>query len=211
MTAEYRVFLVDDQPAILKSTARLLRLENFETAAYGSAQEFIDSDNLHARGCLILDLSMPSMNGMDLYQVLLNKKCLLPVIFLTGHGDIGTGVKAMKLGAADFLTKPVQKEELVAAIRSAFLKSRKRHEIELKQKEFQQRLDSLTPRENEVLGRIVAGRLNKQIAAELGTVEQTVKIHRARVMTKMKVDSIAELVRTVETFKSADSHSQPTP
>lgn len=202
MTVPFRVFLVDDQPTLLKAIARLLTLENFEVATYGSAQEFIDSANLNARGCLILDLSMPTMNGMELHQMLIEKKCSLPVIFLTGHGSIETGVKAMKLGAADFLTKPVQKEELINAIRLAFEKSRLSHAAELKLDEFNQRLASLTPRERDVLDQIITGKLNKQIAADLGTVEQTVKIHRARVMTKMKVRSIAELVKAMEVFKS---------
>jgi len=205
MTAQYRVFLVDDQPAILQSVSRLLNLEQVETLTFSSAEEFVDSGNLDARGCLILDLSMPGLNGMDFYQLLLNKKCRLPVIFLTGHGSIETSVKAMKLGAADFLTKPVQKEPLLAAIRSAFEKNRIAHETGLLQDEFQQRLSSLTPREHEVLNLIILGRLNKQIAAELGTVEQTVKIHRSRVMAKMKVRSVADLVRSMEEFKSANN------
>jgi FixJ family two-component response regulator len=203
MTMPGRVFLVDDQPALRKAMARLLTLENFVVVTFASAQEFVDSGNLSAMGCLILDLSMPDMSGMELYQMLLDKKCSLPVIFLTGHGSIETGVKAMKLGAADFLTKPVQKEELLSAIRSAFEKNRLSHEAGLKRDEFNQRLASLTPRERDVLHQIITGRLNKQIAADLGTVEQTVKIHRARVMMKMKVHSLAELVKTVEEFKSA--------
>ncbi len=202
MTVPYRVFLVDDQPTVLKAIARLLTLENFEVATYESAQEFIDSANLNARGCLILDLSMPIINGMELYQMLIEKKCSLPVIFLTGHGSIETGVKAMKLGAADFLTKPMQKEELINAIHLAFEKNRVSHAAELKLNEINQRLASLTPRERDVLDQIITGKLNKQIAADLGTVEQTVKIHRARVMTKMKVRSIAELVKAMEAFKS---------
>jgi len=201
MTMSFRVFLVDDQPAVRKAIARLLALENFEVECYGSAQEFVDSGNLNAKGCLILDLSMPDMNGMELQQMLIEKKCSLPVIFLTGHGSIETGVKAMKLGAADFLTKPVQKDELTGAIRSAFEKSRLSHEAGLKLDEFNQRLASLTPRERDVLAQIITGKLNKQIASDLGTVEQTVKIHRARVMTKMKVRSIAELVKAMEEFK----------
>ena len=202
MTDTFRVFLVDDQPALLKAMARLLTLENFETVSYGSAGEFIASGNLNAMGCLILDLSMPHMDGMQLQQLLRDKKCSLPVIFLTGHGSIEAGVRAMKLGAADFLTKPVQKDTLLAAIRSAFEQCRASHAVELTQHEFSSRLASLTPREQEVLELVIAGRLNKQIAGELGTAEQTVKIHRARVMTKMKVRSIAELVQAMEHYKA---------
>jgi len=208
MSGDFRVFLVDDQPALLKAISRLLTLENIANETYSSAQEFIDSDNLNAQGCLILDLTMPDMSGMELYQTLLEQRCRLPVIFLTGHGTIETGVKAMKLGAADFLTKPVQKEQLIAAIQYAFEKSRLVHESASKCNELSQRLASLTPRETDVLNRIITGRLNKQIAAELGTAEQTVKIHRARVMAKMKVRSLAELVRAMEEFKSVNTLQQ---
>ena len=185
---------------MLKSVSRLLNLENFETATFKSAQEFIESGNVHAKGCLVLDLSMPNMNGMDLYHLLVNQKSSLPVIFLTGHGSIATGIQAMKLGATDFLTKPVQKNELISAIRSAFEKSRVVHETDQKWREFSQRVQSLTPREHEVLSYLVQGKLNKQIAAALGTVEQTIKVHRSRVMIKMKVNSIAELVNKYALF-----------
>lgn len=193
-----RVFLVDDQPAVLKALSRLLVSAGLEVATFGSAQAFLDSGNVDAVGCLVLDLAMPGMNGMELQQELVARVSALPVIFLTGHGDIDTGVQAMKYGAADFLTKPVDGDKLLSAVHTAFELNRQtlldRADID----EIKERLASLTPREREVLALVVEGKLNKQAAAELGTVEKTIKVHRARVMTKMKVRSLAELVRLVD-------------
>ena len=193
-----RVFLVDDQPAVLKALSRLLVSAGLEVASFGSAQAFLDSGNADAVGCLVLDLAMPGMNGMELQQALVARESALPVIFLTGHGDIDTGVQAMKYGAADFLTKPVDGDKLLSAVHAAFELNRQtlldRADID----EIEERLASLTPREREVLALVVEGKLNKQAAAELGTVEKTIKVHRARVMTKMKVRSLAELVRLVD-------------
>ena len=193
-----RVFLVDDQPAVLKALSRLLVSAGFAVTAFGSAQEFLDSGNADALGCLVLDLAMPGMNGMELQQALLARASALPIIFLTGHGDIDTGVQAMKFGAADFLTKPVDGDKLLSAVQAAFDRNRQILSDRAEQDEIKARLDSLTPREREVLELVVEGKLNKQAAAELGTVEKTIKVHRARVMSKMKVRSLAELVRLVD-------------
>ena len=193
-----RVFLVDDQPAVLKALSRLMISAGFEVASFGSAQDFLDSDNANALGCLVLDLAMPGMDGMALQQALAARASALPVIFLTGHGDIDTGVQAMKFGAADFLTKPVDGDKLLSAVRAAVERNRQTHLDRAELEDILERFANLTPRERQVLALIVEGKLNKQAAAELGTVEKTIKVHRARVMTKMKVRSLAELVRLVD-------------
>jgi FixJ family two-component response regulator len=146
----------------------------------------------------VLDLDMPAVNGLELQRILATKGSVLPVIFLTGHGDVPKSVQAMKRGASDFLTKPVNDKDLLAAVRAAIEKDRllRRRQTELS--EIRARLVTLTPREREVLEHVVTGKLNKQIAGDLGTVEQTVKVHRARVMEKLKVQSVAELVRLTE-------------
>ena len=189
------VFIVDDYAPGRKSISRLLRAAGFVVAAFASAQEFLAQYDPAARGCLVLDLAMPEVSGLELQTILADKKSFLPIIFLTAHGDVSTSVQAMKHGAVDFLTKPVNDEDLLAAVRVAIEKDRvlRREQTELF--EIQGRLATLTPREREVLEYVVAGRLNKQIASDLGTVEQTVKVHRAHVMQKMKVNSVAELVR----------------
>jgi FixJ family two-component response regulator len=196
-----QVFLVDDQPAVLKALSRLLSSAGFAVQAYATAQAFLDSmpDNGAAtEGCLVLDLSMPDMGGLALQQVLAARASVLPIIFLTGHGDIDTGVRAMKLGAADFLTKPVDDERLIAAIRLAFEQNRAARSDSDELGDIRRRLASLTPRETEVMQLVVEGLLNKQIAAALGTVEKTVKVHRARVMSKMQVRSVTALVRLAD-------------
>jgi FixJ family two-component response regulator len=195
MSIEPRVFLVDDQADILKALSRLLCSAELEVTTFGSGQDFLDSGNADAPGCLVLDLSMPGMTGLTLQRILTLRSSVLPIIFLTGHGDIGIGVEAMKLGAADFLTKPVDGDKLIAAVRKAIEKNRQAHLSRAELDDINQRLTSLTPREREVLTLVVDGKLNKQAADALGTVEKTIKVHRARVMKKMKVKSLAELVR----------------
>ena len=192
------VFVVDDYAPVRKAISRLLSASGFVVAAFESAEEFLTQHDPQTPGCLVLDLAMPAVNGLQLQGILAEKGSLLPIIFLTAHGDVPKSVQAMKQGAIDFLTKPVNDEDLLAAVRLAVERDRaiRREQTELS--EIRARLATLTPREREVLEYVVAGKLNKQIAGELGTVEQTVKIDRAHVMQKMKAHSVAELVRLSE-------------
>ena len=199
---QQQVFLVDDQPAILKALARLLASAGFAVAPYGSAQAFLASGNAAAPGCLVLDLSMPDMDGMALQQALAAQGSVLPLIFLTGHGDIASGVRAMKQGAFDFLTKPVDADKLVAAVQAALERNVQLRSEDAERDALRLRYDSLTPREREVMALLVEGLLNKQVAAELGTVEKTVKVHRARVMAKMQVRSLTALVRLADRLRT---------
>jgi len=189
------VYLVDDDASVLRGLSRLLAAAGLEVAAFDSPKEFLDDFDPAAPGCLVLDVAMPGLSGPDLQQALAARRSELPIVFLTGHGDIPTSVQAMKRGAADFLTKPVDEETLLAAIRNALEKDRALREAREGLARIERRLAALTPREREVLERVVAGRLNKQIAAELGTVEKTIKVHRASVMRKMGVRTLADLVR----------------
>ena len=192
------VFVVDDDPAVLKGLARVLRSARLEVVTFSSPHEFLEQHDPHAPGCLVLDVAMPGLNGLELQEALKVKGSAIPIIFLTGHGDIPMSVRAMKSGALDFLTKPVNDEDLLRAVNSAFEKDRIERRSRAELDEIQQRLSTLTPREREVLTHVVSGQLNKQIANDLGTVEKTIKVHRARVMEKMKVNSVAELVRLTE-------------
>jgi FixJ family two-component response regulator len=192
------VFVVDDYAPGRKSIARLLHTAGFSVAAFASAKEFLAEYDQQTPGCLILDLAMPEVSGLELQRILAEKGSLLPIIFLTGHGDISKSVQAMKSGASDFLTRPVNDEDLLGAVRVAIEKDRALRREQAELAEIRARLATLTPREREVLEYVVAGKLNKQIAGELGTVEQTVKIHRAHVMQKMRVQSVAELVRLTQ-------------
>src|SRR6266513_884192 len=192
------IFVVDDYAPIRRAVSRLLRAAGFAVAAFGSPQEFLVQYDPRIPGCLVLDLAMPALNGLELQRILAKKGSALPIIFLTGHGDVPKSVQAMKHGASDFLTKPVNDEDLLAAVRVAIEKDHALRREQAELSEIRARLATLTPREREVLEYVVAGKMNKQIAGELGTVEQTVKIHRAHVMQKMRVQSVPELVRLTE-------------
>ncbi len=192
------VFVVDDYAPGRKSIARLLRTAGFAVTAFASAKEFLAQYDPETPGCLVLDLAMPEVSGLELQSILAGKSSLLPIIFLTAHGSVPKSVQAMKRGASDFLTRPVNDEDLLAAVRVAIEKDRALRREQADLSEIQARVARLTPREREVLEYVVAGKLNKQIAGELGTVEQTVKIHRAHVMQKMRVQSVAELVRLTQ-------------
>ena len=192
------VFLVDDQPAVLKGLTRLLTSAGYTVAAFSSARDFLASGRSGDAGCLVLDLSMPDMDGIALQQALAALAGALPVIFLTGHGDLHSGISAMKQGASDFLTKPVDDDRLLAAIEVALARNQAARAEQAEQARIGACLASLTPREHEVMELVIEGMLNKQIAAALGTVEKTVKVHRARVMSKMQVRSVSALVRLVD-------------
>jgi len=179
----------------------LLHVAGFAVAAFPSAEEFLAQYDPQTLGCLVLDVAMPTLNGLELQSLLAKLGSLLPIIFLTGTSDIPQSVRAMKQGASDFLTKPVGDEELLAAVRLAIEKHRARRREQAELSDFRARLATLTPREREVLDHVVAGKLNKQIAGDLGTVEQTIKVHRAHVMEKMRVQSVAELVRLIERYR----------
>jgi FixJ family two-component response regulator len=192
------VYVVDDEPAVTKAMTRLLGAAGFQAVAFNSPRTFLEQYDAKARGCLLLDVSMPELNGIQLQQALIEKNCAIPVIFLTGRGDIPTTVEAMKHGAVDFLTKPVDDTALIAAVKLAFAQEAAEWVVRDEIAVLRQRLAGLTPRENEVLAYMISGRLNKQIAQALGTTEKTIKVHRARVMEKMQVRSMAELVRITE-------------
>ncbi|MGZ8842916.1 MAG: response regulator transcription factor, partial [Pyrinomonadaceae bacterium] len=165
---------------------------------FSSPSEFLEQHNPRAAGCLVLDVAMPGLNGLELQEALRAKGNWIPIIFLTGRGDIAMSVQAMKRGALDFLTKPVDDEKLLKAIGTALKQDRTQRRSRAELDDIKERLATLTPREREVLSHVVSGQLNKQIANDLGTVEKTIKVHRARVMEKMKVNSVAELVRLTE-------------
>ena len=192
------VFLVDDEPGMRKALSRLLGAEGFKVRAFPSAKAFLDSYREDESGCLVLDIAMPDLGGLELQERLSHSGILLPVVFLTGRGDIPMTVQAIKAGAVDFLTKPVNDEALLSAVRAALQRAEEQHERMAETANLRQRHGRLTPREAEVMRYVVAGHLNKQIAAELGIGEQTIKVHRSRVMKKMGVESLADLVRAAE-------------
>lgn len=192
------VFVVDDDAAVRKAVGRLLQAKGIEVAGFASPAEYLAAHDPDAPGCLLLDLELPGIDGLELQQMLASRGGTLPIIFLSAHGDVPISVQAMKMGAVDFLTKPVHHDVLGAAVAAAFEKDRADRLARADLAEIDARLASLTPREREVLDHVITGQLNKQIAGDLGTGEHTVKVHRARVMEKMKVQSLAELVRLVE-------------
>lgn len=192
------VYVVDDDADMRKALQRLLESAGLQVACFGSAQDFLATHDRHSAACLLLDLSMPGLNGLQLQRELEQMASPLPIVFLTGRGDIAASVQAMKHGATDFLTKPVDDEELLAAVHEALATDRQRRRGSAEREHIAQCLASLTERERQVLEQIVAGRLNKQIAAALGTVEKTIKFHRGNLMRKMGVRTVAELVKLAE-------------
>ncbi|MGD0208456.1 MAG: response regulator transcription factor [Verrucomicrobiota bacterium] len=193
------VFVVDDDASVRKSLSRLLRSGGYTAETFASATEFLASGrHQQSPACLVLDVRMPGLTGMELQERLRALKSTLAIIFITGHGDIPTSVQAMKSGAVDFLPKPFDDTQLLAAVARAIAKSVHDRQTRAEIESIHERLATLTPREREVLELVVRGMLNKQVAADLGTVEKTIKVHRARVMEKMQVQSLAELVRFAE-------------
>jgi FixJ family two-component response regulator len=189
------VFLVDDDVAIRKALTRGLTAEGFSVRSFANAEDFLEEHDPEIPGCLVADVAMPGASGLELQRMLTASGCGRPIVFITGRGSIPMSVQAMRAGAVSFLPKPVHLTELVAAIREAFEKDRRIREQRAAHESINARLTLLTAREREVLDLVVAGKLNKQIAAELGAAEKTVKVHRGRVMAKLRVRSVAELVR----------------
>jgi FixJ family two-component response regulator len=197
------VRVVDDDEAFRTAITRLLKAGGYDVQAYSSAGEFLLEEEDSRPGCVVLDLKMPGPDGLELQSAIARRANPLPIVFLTGHGDIAASVRAMKNGAEDFLTKPVKKEALFAAIESALVRDDRRRSEREEGDRIRRRFEALSPRERAVLEHVVAGRLNKQIASAIGTSERTVKAHRARVMRKMGASSVAELVRSADRLARA--------
>jgi FixJ family two-component response regulator len=195
---EATVYVVDDDPSVRAGLSRLLQSMGLTVKTFASAREFLEQAVSEEPGCLIVDLRMPAMNGLELQEQLMTRNLNLPVIFLTGYGTVPASVRAMKRGAVDFLEKPVDDQVLLDVIYQALEEDRKNRRNLSEAKFIQDRLKSLTPREYEVFTLITAGLLNKQVAYELGTAEKTIKVHRARIMEKMHCESLAQLVRLAE-------------
>jgi FixJ family two-component response regulator len=194
----FTVFIVDDDPGALKALSRLVRAKGYDTQSFTSPLEFLAQHDANVPGCAVLDVSMPGLDGLELQQALTAGEFHRPVIFITGKGDIPTSVRAMKAGAIDFLTKPVGDNELLRAIATAEMEDAKSRQDHAELASIQAKIMTLTPREHEVLTHVVTGRINKQIAGDLGTVEKTIKVHRSRIMEKLGVRTVADLVRLAE-------------
>ena len=196
------MYVVDDDDSMLRALARLLTLAGYTVQALASATEFLARHQTQNRGCVVADLRMPGVSGLELQSALARSGNPLPVIFLTAHGDIPTSVHAMRRGAEDFLTKPVQKEKLLAAVKRALANDAAADAQHSHRRELQRQFELLTDREREVITRVISGKLNKEIAAELGAAEGTIKAHRASIMEKLRVQSPAELGRLTQEFGS---------
>lgn len=192
------VYVVDDDELICRALSRLFRSVGLESQTFPSAPAFIESPPLDRPACLVLDVRLPGPSGLDLQSTLVQARPDIPIVFLTGYGSVPTTVRAMKGGAVDFLEKPFNDQQLLDCVQRALDRSRSLRASRAERVELQRRLDTLTPRERAVLKLVVAGRLNKQIADDLGSAEKTVKVHRGRVMQKMHADSVAALVRMTE-------------
>ncbi|HQH25896.1 MAG TPA: response regulator transcription factor [Oligoflexia bacterium] len=192
------VYIVDDDASVRRSLTRLLQASGFLVEAFANADEFLAKREHAACGCLVLDVAMPGLNGLELQEKLAAVENIMPIIFITGHGDVPMSVRAMKAGAVDFLTKPFDEKDLLQAVAVAIERGRSTQADAARKQAVKSRAARLSPREREVLAHIISGKLNKQIAADIGTVEKTVKVHRSRIMKKMEAKSIAELVRLAE-------------
>jgi RNA polymerase sigma factor (sigma-70 family) len=201
MTRAPVVFVVDDDPSVRSSLKFLIGSVGLEVESFDSAETFLQRKPPDAPSCLVLDVRLRGLSGLDFQRELAARNICIPIVFVTGHGDIPMSVRAMKAGAIEFLTKPFRDQDLLDAVRIALERDRARREQEKEVAELQQRFDLLTPSEQKVISLVVSGMLNKQIAGQLGTAENTVKVHRSRAMEKMKAQSVADLVRMVEKLK----------
>ena len=201
MTTASIVFVVDDDPSVRSSLKFLLSTVGLQVESFGSADTFLHRKPPDAPSCLVLDVRLPGLSGLDFQRELAARNIRIPIVFLTGHGDIPMSVRAMKAGAVEFLTKPFRDQDLLDAVRIALERDRARREQEKEVAELQQRFDLLTSREQQVISMLVSGMLNKQIAGQLGTAESTVKVQRSRAMEKMHAQSLVDLVRMIEKLK----------
>jgi len=203
MTHASVVFVVDDDPSVRSSVTFLLSSVGLQVESFDSAETFLRRKPPDAPSCLVLDVRLRGLSGLDFQRDLSARNIRIPIVFVTGHGDIPMSVRAMKAGALEFLTKPYRDQDLLDAVRIALERDRARREQEKDLTDLRQRFESLTPREQEVISMVVLGRLNKQIADQLGTAENTVKVHRARAMEKMQAQSVAELVKMIDKLESS--------
>jgi len=201
MTTVPVVFVVDDDASVRSSLKFLISTVGLQVETFDSAEAALQRVPQDAPSCLVLDVRLRGLSGLDFQRELAARNIHIPIVFITGHGDIPMSVRAMKAGAIEFLTKPFRDQDLLDAVRIALEQDRARREQERDLTDLQQRFDSLTPREQEVISMVVSGMLNKQIAGELGTAENTVKVHRSRAMEKMNAQSFADLVRMIEKIK----------
>jgi RNA polymerase sigma factor (sigma-70 family) len=201
------VFVVDDDPSVRRAIKRLIETVGLQVELFGSAQEFLQAERPDVPGCLVLDIRLPGKSGLDFQRELADANIRIPIIFVTAHGDIPMTVRAMKAGAVEFLTKPFRDQDLLDAVQFALERDRARRQREAEIATLRERFESLSTREREVVAMVVSGLLNKQIAAEVGTTENTVKVHRSRAMEKMQAKSLADLVKMVERLKI--SHEKP--
>ena len=205
---ESMVFVVDDDPSVRRGLKRLIGCVGLQVELFGSGQEFLASEHPNVPSCLVLDIRLPGISGLNLQQQLAKTNVQIPIIFISAHGDVPMTVRAMKAGAVEFLTKPFRDQDLLDAIHLALEKDRDRRQQEAELAALRERFELLSPREREVVAMVVSGMLNKQLAAQIGTSENTVKAHRSRAMEKMRASSLADLVKLIQRIQAFPSKSR---